>query len=43
MRVEPLKKSFGAKVYDLRIPELGTEQLDEIYSFMAQIRSFDFS
>ena len=32
MRVEPLKKSFGAKVYDLRIPELGTEQLDEIYS-----------
>ena len=31
MRVEPLKKSFGAKVYDLRIPELGTEQLDEIY------------
>ena len=32
MRVEPLKKSFGAKVYDLRIPELGTEQLDAIYS-----------
>ena len=32
MRVEPLNKSFGAKVYDLRIPELGTEQLDEIYS-----------
>ena len=32
MRVEPLKKSFGAKVYDLKIPELGTEQLDEIYS-----------
>ena len=32
MRVEPLNKSFGAKVYDLRIPELGTEQLDAIYS-----------
>ena len=32
MRVEPLNKSFGAKVYDLRIPELGTEQLDTIYS-----------
>lgn len=32
MKVEPLNKSFGAKVYDLRIPELGTEQLDEIYS-----------
>ena len=32
MRVEPLNKSFGAKVYDLRIPELGTEQLEAIYS-----------
>ena len=32
MRVEPLNKSFGAKVYDLKIPELGTEQLDTIYS-----------
>ena len=32
MRVEPLNKSFGSKVYDLRIPELGTEQLDAIYS-----------
>ena len=32
MRVEPLNKSFGAKVYDLRVPELGTEQLEAIYS-----------
>jgi len=32
VRVEPLNRSFGAKVYDLIIPDLNSEELREIYS-----------
>ena len=32
MRVEPLNRSFGAKVYDLIIPDLNSEELREIYN-----------
>ena len=31
MRVEPLKRSFGAKVYDLSLPDLNTEQAQDVY------------
>ena len=31
MRVEPLKRSFGAKVYDLSLPNLNTEQAQDVY------------
>jgi alpha-ketoglutarate-dependent taurine dioxygenase len=31
VRVEPLKRSFGAKVYDLSLPDLNTEQAQEVY------------
>ena len=32
MRVEPLNRSFGAKVYDLTLSELNQNQAEEIYS-----------
>jgi|TARA_B100001059_G_C17815395_1_gene574905 alpha-ketoglutarate-dependent taurine dioxygenase len=31
VRVEPLKRSFGAKVYDLSLPDLNTEQAQDVY------------
>ena len=31
MRIEPLDKTFGAKVYDLSIPLLKKEELKEVY------------
>ncbi len=31
MRVEPLEKSFGAKIYDLSLPDLNPEEIKEIY------------
>ena len=31
MRIEPLEKTFGAKVYDLSIPLLKKEELKEVY------------
>jgi len=32
VRVEPLKRSFGAKVYDLSLPDLNTEQAQDVYN-----------
>ena len=31
MRVEPLERSFGAKIYDLSLPDLEQEQIRELY------------
>ncbi len=31
MKVEPLERSFGAKIYDLSLPDLEKEQIKELY------------
>ena len=31
MKVEPLERSFGAKIYDLSLPDLEQEQIRDLY------------
>ena len=36
MRVEPLNRSFGAKVYELSLPDLNQDQVEDIYKLWLQ-------
>ena len=36
MRIEPLNKTFGAKIYELSIPLLDAEELKVIYNLWLQ-------